>query len=82
MATKADEVAGLERGTGILARCADDEPIFILRAQDATAPDAVRCWARQLELITGITPKVAEAYDLANDMETWQDRTGRGKQPD
>jgi hypothetical protein len=41
MGTKKEE---LESTTGCLAKAADDEPIFVLRAQDRLAPAAVYNW--------------------------------------
>ena len=32
------------------AKAADDEPIFVLRAKDALAPDVVRYWADRYRL--------------------------------
>lgn len=58
------------------------EPVFILRAQDIFAPDAVRFWAGQMEMTTGAkNPKVIEAYQLAELMEAWQKDKAR-KIPD
>ena len=58
-----------------------DEPIFVLRAQDKTAPGFVRAWANFAEAL-GCTPsKVAEARALADRMEEWAEENG-GKAPD
>lgn len=55
-----------------MSKAADDEPVFVLRAQDKHAPAMVRIWAGAA-LASG-TPqaKVNEALDLANAMESWQ----------
>lgn len=55
-----------------LRKAADDEPIFVLRAKDPTAPKIVRLWAsanknRQPD------EKIRGAYHLAFEMEGWQD---------
>lgn len=65
-----------------LCKVGDDEPIFVLRAQDATAPTVVMHWV-QLNMHGGSTPtaKIAEAIDLARVMEAWQREHGC-KMPD
>lgn len=81
MATKEIELEKLAAGLGCLGKAADDEPIFILRAQDLTAPAVVRIWAAIAELHG--CPKTLEAGMLADQMEVWQ-RThrDRAKWPD
>jgi hypothetical protein len=79
MATKNQEVQNLRQGIGCLGKAADDEPLFILRAQDMLAPDLVRRWARLAAMQTpgGTgTEKTKEALDLANQMEEWAHNTG------
>lgn len=46
--TKKDILDAYANNAGILSRIRDDEPIFILRAQDVLAPDTVEYWARRL----------------------------------
>lgn len=60
-----------------------DEPLFVLRAQDELAPDAVRTWAGSLFRRTSALPKeqrperkIQEALDLADAMEAWQREHG------
>ena len=53
-------------------RCADDEPIFILRAQDATAPLAVIDWINRASRYGADLHKVNEAMALAVQMIEWQ----------
>jgi len=64
-----------------LNRAHDDEPIFVLRANDIGAPDAVRRWAKWYgrrkrretgRLTTEQQAKMAEANDLAMDMQRWR----------
>lgn len=78
MGTKREE---LESTTGCLAKAADDEPIFVLRAQDATAPMAVRNWIdgvvvqhyRDGQVMSvKLRSKLEEARRLAVRMEQWQ----------
>ena len=66
MATKHNSVS--------LTKAKDDEPIFVLRAQDRLAADAVRHWADRAEQ-SGSTPaKVAEAREIADAMDRWPSR--------
>lgn len=62
-----------------LAKCADDEPIFVLRAKDLSAPSIVRVWADKASEILGpYHAKVIEARKLAMRMTTWQTIPGNG----
>lgn len=66
-----------------------DEPIFVLRAQDAHAPWLVLEWARRVEaeaisigmLTAKIAAKTGEARVLAGRMFDWQKKNHR-KSPD
>lgn len=61
-----------------LIKAADDEPIFVLRAQDMLAPESVREWANRA-LKCGLPhAKYEEALALAAKMEQWPNR----KMPD
>lgn len=59
----------------------EDEPVFLLRAQDELAPNVVRRWAQSLERAGGDPRTVARAMRWALEMEEWQDRN-RSKIPD
>lgn len=49
----------------------EDEPVFLLRAQDALASQHVRDWADHAEL-RGVTPEVVAAVrEHAAKMEAW-----------
>ena len=50
----------------------DDEPVFLLRAQDCIAPAAVELWAFMLEELNGDPRAVAAALDQAHAMRHWQ----------
>lgn len=63
-----------------LHKCHDDEPIFILRAQDKLAPTVVRIWADLAELVGSGSAKVSNAKQLAYDMKRWAE--GIAKVPD
>ena len=68
MGTKAEE---MKNTTGCLTKAADDEPIFVLRAQDKLAPVMLRMWAELAELHGAPTEKFQGAMVLADDMELW-----------
>jgi hypothetical protein len=81
MATKREELDALAAGTGVLAKAADDEPIFILRAQDILAPAIVAEWATRAGFAGTPEAKVNEAVALAEKMAAWALING-GKVPD
>ena len=56
-----------------LNKAADDEPVFVLRAQDFTAPIVIREWLR---INAGTIPfdKAEEARQLIAAMENWPNR--------
>lgn len=61
-----------------LRKADDNEPIFVLRAQDRVAPAAIRYWA-SLALQSGLpAEKYHEALAAAEEMEKWP----RKKSPD
>jgi hypothetical protein len=72
-------------GQGCLGKAADDEPVFILRAKDRLAPDAVEHWIRLVEQAAhqagASNPrrdslKLKEAQALAHQMRAWQASNG------
>lgn len=80
MGTKASEMR-----EGCFAKAALDEPLFVLRAQDRSAPKLVRQWAetfRQHHLKVGTAghelakaiSKHTEALEVADAMEEWSIR--------
>ena len=78
MATKREELIKLTQGQGCLGKAHDDEPIFILRAQDIHAADLVEKWAIWARASGCGNDKVQEAHDLADKMRRWPGR----KNPD
>lgn len=86
MATKAVAMHEARLGRGCLGKAHEDEPIFILRGQDALSGDVVRHWADLLEARTARAgelsgrrqEKIAEARRLAIQMDSWKTR----KMPD
>jgi hypothetical protein len=65
MATKRD-------GDSCYNKAGIDEPLFVLRAQDATAPDTVEYWL-SLNPHLHHTAKGYEALRLVRQMRAWQD---------
>jgi hypothetical protein len=63
-----------EMEQGCFAKAADDEPVFVLRAQDKLAPDLVREWAVRAAEHECSVAKVNEAFALADKMEAWPTR--------
>jgi hypothetical protein len=74
-----------EMNSGCFARAALDEPLFVLRAQDKSAPALVRQWAERFradhvkagtaghELARAID-KYTDAMEVARSMEKWTTR--------
>lgn len=62
------------RGEGCLGKAAPDEPVFILRAQDALAADLVELWAIRARSAGCPVDKVREANDLVEEMRKWHTR--------
>jgi hypothetical protein len=72
------------RGEGPLAKAHDDEPVFLLRAQDNLAAGLVDTWVIQASVMveavgsTDLGHKVGEARMIADQMREWPIR----KNPD
>ncbi len=64
-----------------LENVADDEPIFVLRAQDENAPDTIDAWADATSADGANQEKIASARGIADQMREWQRRNG-SKLPD
>ena len=65
-------------GDSCLAKSSDDEPIFVLRAQDALAPYAIKLWAERARWNGLSKEKYDEALAIAHRMTEWPSR----KHPD
>ena len=65
----------------VLANCSDDEPIFVLRGQDALAVQTVRSWINLAVKFGVPTSKIDNAKDIAMAMEEWQ-KSHKTKLPD
>ncbi len=65
------------RGEGPLAKAADDEPVFLLRAQDCLAARLVDSWAIQANAMLPtcgshmLMNKINEARLIAEFMDKW-----------
>jgi len=55
-----------------LAKVADNEPIFVLRAQDISAPETILHWIIQNPAIS--EDKRAEAFACSEEMRRWHKR--------
>lgn len=83
---KRDELA---TPTSCLNKAGDLEPVFVLRANDETAPAIVTEWAREYMYNKGGWPKMtpeqqakyAEAMDIASAMRIWKMRQLKRRAP-
>lgn len=50
----------------------DDEPVFLIRGQDAVAPAVIRMWAEFAKLAGAKANIVRAAYAQAERIEQWQ----------
>ena len=84
MITKKEVLEAANRGEGCLGKAADNEPVFVLRAQDIHAADLVEKWAAfcrpHIPTIEGkeLALKVREAQTIAELMREYPGR----RQPD
>lgn len=54
----------------------DDEPVFIVRGQDKSAPETLRAWAREHVRRSGSAVLAAAVRNHAVAMEVWQEKHG------
>lgn len=82
--TKKELLEAALRGEGPLGKAADDEPVFLLRAQDNLAADLVESWAIQARSLLPTSGseqtghKIQAAKEIAKAMWHWPIR----KNPD
>ena len=84
MSTARETIIAATQGHGCLGKAANDEPVFVLRAQDKFAPALVEMWASLFlaEYVPGTaTEKAQGAMMVAQRMRVWQ-QTERVKIPD
>lgn len=65
---------GYKQTDPCLSKVSDDEPIFVLRAQDMFSPELVREWARLAHEKGCPQWKIDEAIAIAEEMEQWPTR--------
>lgn len=65
-------------GVSCYDKAAEDEPLFVLRAQDPLAAEIVREWARRAAARGVPEKKYTEAWQVAADMDQWPNK----KSPD
>lgn len=74
MVTKREVVEQLSRGEGCLGKAADDEPVFVLRGQDALAIRTIGFWRDELRKVAPNSPKLDIIHDELNEFLEWQIR--------
>lgn len=82
MATALETMQLAHAGKGCLGKAKADEPVFVLRAHDKLAPIIVRQWAKLLKFDGSTSPKIEDAFKLADEMIDWANRNGGSKLPD
>jgi hypothetical protein len=82
MATRDETADDFLRKEGPLGNSQHDEPVFVLVARDKAASGTVRHWAKRATDLGAPEEKVAEALELANQMDAWRAANGGGKVPD
>jgi hypothetical protein len=84
MMTKKEMLEAALRGEGCLGKAHDDEPVFLLRAQDNLSDEMVDLWATRASLLVPVVGseatghKVQDARATAEAMRSWPIR----KNPD
>ena len=82
--TKKEVLEAALRGEGPLGKAADDEPVFVLRAQDCLADEFVDKWAIRANLLVPVVGtenryhKIQSARTVAEAMRGWSPK----KNPD
>jgi hypothetical protein len=61
-----------KEGVPTLEKVGEDEPVFVLRAQDMLGPEIVREWAYRAAVEGSPREKIEEARRIADQMEDWQ----------
>lgn len=61
-----------KEGVPCYDKAAEDEPLFVIRAQQKNAPEYVELWAHQAEVMGTGPEKVASARQVAQEMRQWQ----------
>jgi hypothetical protein len=72
MATAREEKQLVDRGEGCLGKSDPDEPVFILRAQDAAFAAGVMGWINEARRLGAPEAKTREAHDIVQAAIDWQ----------
>lgn len=64
----------LSNPNSCINKAADEEPVFVLRAQDLLSDVLVDLWARRAEENGASDAKVSSARELAQKMRAWPTR--------
>ncbi len=65
---------GFKNNDRVLDKISDDEPIFVLRAQDKFAPIIIRLWADLVQQYGISEERYNEALEVIEEMESWPTR--------
>jgi len=79
--TKRETLEAAAKGEGCLGRAADDEPVFVLRAKDVLATEAIGEWVGRARWYGVNKEKITAALDDITAMVKWQERNST-KLPD
>ena len=71
-----DEYEHIQDSKGVIG---EDEPVFLMRAKDLSAPAVVEEWARLAEE-SGAHGRAATARAWADEMRAWQETPGNHTQ--
>lgn len=64
---------GFKKTDSCLKKVADDEMIFVLRAQDKSAPRVILHWmAKNFDFVS--EEKLREAFEVAMEMKKWKNK--------
>lgn len=67
---------------GCIAKAADDELVFVLRAQDAIAPATIRFWAEQFRNVNSTPAFFINRSSLQDDGRIWRSKQAKEKYED
>jgi len=62
----------------LLARVNEDEPVFLLQAEDKLAVDLIELWAIRARKLHYPDCKIADGFKTATEMLRWQSQHSHG----